>query len=153
MDRDVEAPVHQGEEAGLRVTLLVSLDKPPFGGSDGGLLPESAALVRGCLEWQRSGLRPPGAVADATAAYRREADAVGRFLDERCALRGDLSQPAGALLAAFEAWVREAQAPPVSPQDFVRRLAERGLAKARRRAGYVWEGLALRDEGTTGEPS
>lgn len=121
-----------------------------------------AWAVRGCLAWQRAGLCPPAAVADATAAYRRESDAVAGFLDERCVLRGDLSQPAGALLAAFEAWARESQSPPVSPPDFVRRLAERGLRKARRRAGYVWEGLALRDdweglalrdEGTTGEPS
>ena len=38
--------------------------------------------VRGCLEWQRTGLRPPAAVRAATASYRESCDAVGRFLRE-----------------------------------------------------------------------
>jgi putative DNA primase/helicase len=48
-----------------------------------------AWAIEGCLEWQRIGLAPPPAVLDATEEYLADEDAIGRFLDERCAT-GDL---------------------------------------------------------------
>ena len=44
-----------------------------------------AWLVRGCLEWQRSGgLNPPPKVRDATSEYRREEDTMAEFVDDCC---------------------------------------------------------------------
>jgi len=43
-----------------------------------------AWLVRGCLEWQQSGLGAPPAVQEETAAYRSEEDRVAQFLTDRC---------------------------------------------------------------------
>ena len=40
--------------------------------------------AQGCLEWQRTGLRPPAAVMAATEDYFEAEDAVGRWIDERC---------------------------------------------------------------------
>lgn len=45
-----------------------------------------AWAIEGCLEWQRIGLAPPPAVRDATRSYLADEDAMGRFLDERCAM-------------------------------------------------------------------
>src|SRR5262249_1677210 len=39
-----------------------------------------AWAVRGCLAWQRDGLRPPEMVQAATEEYRKEMDVVGNFL-------------------------------------------------------------------------
>jgi putative DNA primase/helicase len=39
-------------------------------------------LVEGCLEWQRSGLKPPRAVTRATRDYRDEMDVLGDFLTD-----------------------------------------------------------------------
>jgi putative DNA primase/helicase len=43
-------------------------------------------MVLGCLEWQKTGLRPPEAVRLANEAYRSEMDSVKGFLDENCVL-------------------------------------------------------------------
>ena len=43
-----------------------------------------AWAVRGCLSWQRHGLRPPPAVLEATNEYRIENDVIARFVAERC---------------------------------------------------------------------
>jgi putative DNA primase/helicase len=58
-----------------------------------------AWAVRGCLAWQRDGMKPPTEVQLATADYREEADELADFLAARCiigdadtfrATRGDL---------------------------------------------------------------
>ena len=43
-----------------------------------------AWALQGCLEWQRTGLRPPAAVMAATEDYFEAEDAIGRWIDERC---------------------------------------------------------------------
>src|SRR5262249_6460240 len=45
-----------------------------------------AWCVRGCLEWQESGLGSPDVVTDTTNQYRREEDVIGGFLSESCVL-------------------------------------------------------------------
>jgi len=66
-----------------------------------------AWAVRGCLEWQRAGLNPPGIVSNATADYRSSEDILGRFVADCC-----LVEPAGSvrfsvLYERLEAWSRD----------------------------------------------
>ncbi|NDY41269.1 DNA primase [Dissulfurirhabdus thermomarina] len=63
-----------------------------------------AWLIRGCLEWQQVGLRPPESVQVATQEYADEEDYVGRFL-EACTEVGDgYRVSASDLYAAFSLW-------------------------------------------------
>ncbi|MEK7315386.1 MAG: phage/plasmid primase, P4 family [Candidatus Eisenbacteria bacterium] len=43
-----------------------------------------AWAVRGCLAWQKEGLRPPPRVVQATETYRTECDTVQQFIAARC---------------------------------------------------------------------
>jgi putative DNA primase/helicase len=43
-----------------------------------------AWLVKGCLEWQRLGLKEPEKVLDAITDYRAEQDTIGGFIEARC---------------------------------------------------------------------
>ncbi len=43
-----------------------------------------AWALQGCLEWQRTGLRAPDTVLDATDEYFEAEDALGRWIEERC---------------------------------------------------------------------
>lgn len=100
--------------------------------------------LQGCLDWQRlGGLNPPEAVTDATAEYRTEADAVGRFLEEctqMCEIGG---ARAGELYAAFVRWAKANGDDIVSNVIFARRMQERGMRKVQNMYGTVYEGLAL----------
>ncbi len=79
-----------------------------------------AWLVRGCLKWQLAGgLLPPPAVRDATAAYQREEDMLGEFLDACCYVGDDAHATAKDLYAAFSAWWTENISPtPMSQKRF-----------------------------------
>ena len=43
-----------------------------------------AALVRGCLEWQRQGLNPPRKIVEDSLKYRRQEDDIQDFIDQCC---------------------------------------------------------------------
>lgn len=66
-----------------------------------------AWMVRGCLDWQQSGLQIPDSVRTATAAYRSEEDTVGRFVSE-CCITEELSRVKFSdLYARLEQWGNE----------------------------------------------
>lgn len=64
-------------------------------------------LVRGCLEWQQSGLDPPMLVREATQQYRKDEDLVGEFIDARCMTGDTYSVKATDLYTAFTDWYVE----------------------------------------------
>jgi putative DNA primase/helicase len=102
-----------------------------------------AWAVRGCLRWQRDGLREPAAVKAATDAYRRESDELGRFLEERCVLDKGVSVKASVLLDAFREWsgVRY-----TTQQKLAQQLNARGYYSKKSRGTYFYEGIGLEIE-------
>ncbi len=67
-----------------------------------------AWLVEGFLRWQEDkGLKPPAAVLEATAEYRRGEDTMADFIDARCELGPDLSVDATDLYNSFSEWWEE----------------------------------------------
>jgi putative DNA primase/helicase len=66
-----------------------------------------AWLVRGAVEWYRTGLRPPDSVRLATREYQREQDRVAQFVDERCVLDREAWLPFdGAMVGLYPAYVQ-----------------------------------------------
>jgi putative DNA primase/helicase len=63
-----------------------------------------AWAIRGCLDWQRDGLKEPGVVRAETEWYRKESDALAPFFDERCVLGESAKATAGDLYRAYRAW-------------------------------------------------
>jgi putative DNA primase/helicase len=106
-----------------------------------------AWAVRGCLDWQRGGLRPPAVVLESTQAYRAEQDVVGRFLADRCALSATLRARAGDLYQAFREWAEEQGEADMPARRFGEALAERGLTAKKGTAGSRWwAGVGLHAE-------
>ena len=107
-----------------------------------------AWAVRGCLEWQASGLNPPSAVKNATAEYRAEQDTFGRFLSDHCVLAPQASTPAKALRDAYENFMRErGDHVTLNSNQFAERLKQAGCTDARRyfdgRQTRAWMGIGL----------
>lgn len=61
-----------------------------------------AWLVRGCLAWQREGLKPPDTVMVATEQYRQDEDLMGHFINECCLISAAASVRAGQLYKAYQ---------------------------------------------------
>lgn len=109
--------------------------------------------VRGCLEWQRDGLEPPGAVTEATAAYRAESDTLAAFLAECTQQEPNAKTQAGPLYRAYTAWCEANGERAITNTLFGRRITERGVSKYKDRdktAFYAGLRLLASDEGAGG---
>lgn len=67
-----------------------------------------AWAVRGCVEWQREGLRTPEAVTTATKNYRADQNVLREFVTERCVKGPHLFTPRASIFAAYTEWAKGA---------------------------------------------
>jgi putative DNA primase/helicase len=105
-----------------------------------------AWAVRGCLSWQKFGLREPHGISRATLGYRQESDQIGRFFKDRCHLQPDSQTPAKQLYDDYVLWCGRQQEIPVANNLFAAKLAERGfdgIERKRAAGGVVYRGLGL----------
>jgi P4 family phage/plasmid primase-like protien len=111
-----------------------------------------ARLVRGCLAWQKEGLRPPAAVVAATTEYRGESHPLARFLDECCVLAPEVRAGSGELFAAYRRWCGDAREEhQLGRNTFGAALRERfaeepGARDAKGRAMVRFVGVGLAEE-------
>jgi putative DNA primase/helicase len=102
-----------------------------------------AWAVRGCLEWQETGLRPPGTVDTATTAYRTSQDVVGQFLTECCTVDPADRVKASELFGAYRAWSERGAMKVMTQNDFGADMTERGFERFTNNGTY-YRGIGLR---------
>jgi len=91
-DPDPSKPEQKLRDEGLRERLK---------GEASGIL---AWLVRGCLEWQQQGMKPPKCVTVATEDYRANEDTITQFVEECCICSGFSEVRAADIYRAFSTW-------------------------------------------------
>ena len=105
-----------------------------------------AWLVAGYLDWHGHGLTDPEQVTKATAAYKAESDALGRFIGQRCLTGPHFHVRSAELFAAWAEWCRAEGEDPGTQTAFSLALTNRGFDKRPTKAANVWTGLALANE-------
>lgn len=110
-----------------------------------------AWIVRGCIEWQRDGLRAPEEVRRATGEYRAEMDVISAFLKDCCEQNGDGWVYARELYKAYRGWCEETGERPEPQKKFGGRLKDRGHVSRRggSRGAALYDGLHLGSYGET----
>lgn len=111
-----------------------------------------AWIVRGAVDYHRSGLAEPPAVRAATAAYARNEDTVARFIAECCHLAD--GQPlvrvaTTRLRRAYEQWCQQTGDAPVSAKRLTQDLERQGVSAGRGAGGarhYVGISLLLAED-------
>lgn len=88
-----------------------------------------AWAVRGCLDWQQEGLRPPTAVTVATEGYRADMDTLAAFLNECCTINPTAKVRATALYAEYTNWCGRTGERAASQILFGQRLTERNFER------------------------
>jgi len=88
-----------------------------------------AWMVRGCLDWQHSGLGLPPAVEAATMAYREDSDTLGSFFDDCCVLTANADVKAGDLYTTYRGWAEANGEQPLNNKRFGQALTERGFTR------------------------
>lgn len=102
--------------------------------------------LRGCLEWQKHGLRPPQAVMAATEDYFEAEDALGRWIDERCET-GNQNHWAGSteLFNSWKAWAEANNEFAGSMKRFSETLNTRGFEKNSNGKARGFRGIRIQD--------
>ena len=100
--------------------------------------------VEGCVEWQRTKLRPPKIVTDATKNYMESQDALGRWLDERCVLGKNNQQGSTDLFFDWRWWADKQNEFVGAQKTFSENLEARGFILARKKTGNYFVGLKTR---------
>jgi putative DNA primase/helicase len=101
-----------------------------------------AWLVKGCLEWQRAGLNPPGIVKETTAEYRRDEDILSAFIQEVVIINVSSRVKAGEFYKAYEKWCLGNGHKPIGGKKFGERMGK--IFKKRRDSkGNYYEGIEL----------
>lgn len=86
-----------------------------------------AWAIRGCLEWQKTGLNPPAAVRDATDSYLKGEDAMGLWIEERCVQKDEDWISGSALFADWKYWAERAGQFVGTQKRFKQALEARGF--------------------------
>lgn len=100
--------------------------------------------IDGLIDWLADGLRPPDTVRAATAAYQKDMDWIGGFLDDCCELNPMLQIPNAALYARYCEWAKQAGEMQRSQRAFSLMLMDRGFDQQKTMTGRVWLGIGLR---------
>lgn len=101
-------------------------------------------LVRGCLAWQREGLKPPDTVRVATEQYRQDEDLLGHFINECCVISAAASVRAGQLYKSYQGWCETMGHKPISGTRFGKDMKERFQWTEGR--NVVYAGIGIRSD-------
>jgi putative DNA primase/helicase len=99
-----------------------------------------AWAVRGCLEWQRDGLKEPAVVTEATAEYRKEQDVFKGFIADCCEIDEKARVKASVLLEAYQQWTGDKV---MGSKEFSQRLTDMNYKAKRESTGVFYRGIGL----------
>lgn len=100
-----------------------------------------ARLVRGCLEWQKSGLAPPEPIRLATAKYRQDEDIIGEWIDDNCIVEEGAAVTWASL---WERYQKSAGKFALSKKRFRAALDAKGIFSEKRGKNHVTYRVGLR---------
>jgi putative DNA primase/helicase len=131
--RDPQAPNERRSDPKLEGTLRAEYS---------GIL---AWLVRGCLIYQRDGLRAPAAVTEVTRTYQRDQDIFADFLDAVCDIGSTYSVQASTIYHRFNEWFKEHQDEEgITQTRFGRLFREKFQKRPGRGNVYFYHGVRLK---------
>ena len=104
-----------------------------------------AWMVRGCLDWQRNGLKLSPTIRRESAMYRKESDLLGEFLDDKTQANHDSRVEQSALYSSYRCWHEQNGTRAGSKASFTRKLKERGYGEIRSNNSRYYAGLGQKE--------
>ncbi len=107
-----------------------------------------AWAVQGTREWHAYGLPPTPDVDAAGTQWRRDADQIGRFIDQCCTTQPNTRVSARALYTAYKKWTEDSGERAETEKKFSERMQERNYGKERKESGILYLRIGLLTEAT-----
>jgi putative DNA primase/helicase len=147
-------PIIKGTDEGIwrRLRLIPFAVTIPKDERDGKLTEklkaEAPAILRWALDglksWHAIGLDPPPQVIEATESYRKDMDALGDFVADRCLVESGSTASNADVYASYVEWAKDNGLKPMSHRKLTQKLSDRGLVRSTRKdVAKRWEGLRL----------
>ena len=102
-----------------------------------------AWMIKGAVDWNKDGLRPPDVVRRATDEYLEAEDAIGLWIEERCIQGNWLETLSSKLFADWKEWADESNEYIGSQKRLTQSLNSRGFESGHSRDGNILRGLAI----------
>jgi putative DNA primase/helicase len=104
-------------------------------------------VIEGCLIWQRTGLKRPQVVLDATEEYFSEQDSIRQWIEDKCETgKGTLSDTSSNLFRSWSAWATANGEKSGSNKWFSAELQRQGFRKQRGNKGRRFFGIEAKPE-------
>jgi putative DNA primase/helicase len=149
-------PVISDDSAAMwrRIRLIPFLNKFEGQQKDSGILGKLKAeasgilnwAIKGCLAWQKEGLKTPKAVEEATSEYEAESDPLAAFFEDCCEMDLAFRIPKSKLRDAYQDWCRANKERLVSRKAFAEKMKKRGFGEGSTGTDRFWTGLRCRSQ-------
>lgn len=145
-------PIIRGSDNGIwrRIISIPFLYKVPEGQRDKDLvfkleqeIPQILGwAIKGCLLWQKEGLKLPSVIEKSNKDYQNEMDIIATFIDENAELIEGETTSAKELYEEYEKWAKVSNEYVMSSTRFGREISKR-FQKVRKTYGWVYVGIRL----------
>jgi len=106
-----------------------------------------AWAVKGCLQWQKLGLKPPKSIRQATDRYQEEMDITGQFIASKCTSKPGCKISMKVLYDNYSVWCEYSKETPLSKRTFNEKLREKGFNEQRGKGNVrYWLGLGVKEQ-------
>lgn len=109
-----------------------------------------AWAVRGCLEWQSTGLCPPEQVQLAVSKYREDMDELEQFIGDCCVVLTGLRVGASDLFICYSQWCKRNDVEALKQGAFGTAVGERGFKRVKTGGKKVYVGIELTTASNSG---
>ena len=100
--------------------------------------------IEGCLAWQRSGMRTPAVVREASAEYFQMQDALGMWLDDMAELGKQHKSASSELYLNYKRWAETNGEFVLAQREFSQKLTARGFSTVKLHGTMHLKGLQLK---------
>lgn len=105
-----------------------------------------AWALKGCLDYQRNGLRTPACVKRLTENHLYAADPINRFIQERCEVGKSFCTGSSDIYSSWRSWSIEEDEYKLTQSAFIRDLVSRGFQRRREPKKRSILGLRLKPD-------
>lgn len=100
-------------------------------------------FIEGYQHWQKTGLRPPAAITDATEEYLAMQDDLQQWIEQCTEPRGYGSTPGQELFNNWKIWRDDRQEAPGPARTFFDKLVDKGYPKKKTNSGVAFEKIKI----------